>query len=488
MAKKLLIGSVILFALGIVGLVVAISMLDLNKHKPKIEQIALEASGYSLKINGDISVSFAPVGIKLKEISVSKPNEKPFTTLKELSVAIKLIPFLKQNIEVDYVVLSDLNLHVEKLKNGKFNFELAKKEALTKTTQENNTTEEKKQVPLININEIRVENTNVEYIDTVANTTAKVTDMDVVVNSIVYDTSKKELNAIAFLGDVKIKNIAYQKYNAKDLHVKFSLKNSIANVNSMSYNIFDSVASGKAKIDLSTKTPKVEFAQNIPKLKLKNFSKEILEKDLLDGELNLDVTLATILDTPLVIKKNLKSEVIFDGQGIGIIGYDLDKIIGGYDKSQSVDMVDIGSLLVAGPIGFALSKSSDASTVYSGAKSGQTLLKHLHVKIDVANAKAKLTDVAIATGKNRVALKGDLDIVNEKFLDVKVGVLDAKNCAKYSQTIIGTFSKPSVKLDESAVNSIVNMASSLFGSSKKVLGADTNKECTVFYNGAVKQP
>jgi AsmA protein len=128
--------------------------------------------------------------------------------------------------------------------------------------------------------------------------------------------------------------------------------------------------------------------------------------------------------------------------------------------------------------------------VYSGASGGTTLLKHLHIETNIAKGIANLTDVAMATGKNRVAVKGKLDLVNEKFLGVQLGVMDARNCAKYSQSIQGTFAKPSIKVDESMVNTAVNMATSLFS---KFSGAvapkkQDNSKCTVFYNGVVKQP
>ncbi len=50
--------------------------------------------------------------------------------------------------------------------------------------------------------------------------------------------------------------------------------------------------------------------------------------------------------------------------------------------------------------------------------------------------------MAFATRKNRIALKGKLDIGNERFVDVTVAVLDAKGCAKIRQKISGPFSDP----------------------------------------------
>jgi AsmA protein len=489
MAKKLLIGSVILFGIGIIGLVIALSMVDLNKYKPKIEQIAKENSGYELKIDGDITVSFSPIGINIQNVNVALPNQEAFTKLKSFGVAIEFMPFLKQEIKVDYIVLDGLDVQIEKDKAGKFNFEVAKKEVQEPTKQVADTQKEPSSIPLVNISKVLLKNSHVSFVDKQNDTKAELKDIDVAINDIAYDSTKKDLKAVSFDADVTVPTISYQKYDIKDLHVKLSLHDAVADMTSMTYSIFGSNASGKARLDLSKTMPQVSLFQNIPDLKLQNFSKEILEKELLEGVLNFNLSLFATLDTPQNTKKSLNADILFSGKDIGIIGYDLDKIIGGYDKSQGIDVVDIGSFLVAGPVGFALSKSSDGASAYAGLQEGKTLLKDLHVKIKVADTKANLEDVALATGKNRVALQGALDIVNETFLDVKVGILDAKNCAKYSQSIEGTFTKPKVKIDEGTLNTVINMATSLFSKSKKLAGfTNENQECEVFYRGVVKQP
>lgn len=490
MAKKFLIGSVVVFTLIIVGLVVAISMVDLNSYKPKIQQIVKDASGYELLVNGDIAVSFIPFGLKIKDVSVAVPQKEAFTKLESFSVALQLLPLLKQEFRVDYVVLSGLKIDIKKTKDGKFNYEVAQttptqsqasKEPLQEGAQQN-------KIPLVNVAEVRLENSHVSFEDEESESKAVLSNINLVAENISYEPSKEPLKAVDFEGDLKISSISYNKYKITNMALKFGMKDALVDVSSMTYTLFGSHASGNAKADLSGKSPKVQFSQQIPKLGLQNFSKEILEKELFDGELGLELNLQATLDTPEVLKKSLKGSVAFDGVGVGIAGYDLDKILTSYDKSQNIDMVDVGSFLLAGPLGFALSKSSDSANIYVGAKNGKTLLKHLHVKMDIADTKARLSDVAMATGKNRVAIKGDLDILKERFLDVKLGILDEKNCAKYAQTIQGTFAKPSIKIDENVVNSVVNIASSLLKKSQKIIVKDANKNCTPFYEGIVKQP
>lgn len=43
-------------------------------------------------------------------------------------------------------------------------------------------------------------------------------------------------------------------------------------------------------------------------------------------------------------------------------------------------------------------------------------------------------DVAMATKQNRVALKGGLDFVNERFDNVTIALIDARGCVKGSKS------------------------------------------------------
>jgi AsmA protein len=488
MIRKFFIGTSLFLALVIVALIVTIKMLDLNKYKPQITKAVKDASGYELQIKGDITTSFSPIGIAASDISLSTPDKKAFSTLKTFKVALDAKALLDSKTKVNYLVLADVDLHVIKQKNGKFNFEVEKKVSKNKTEKKDTKNEEEdSKLPLLNVDEVHLENVNIAYEDMIEGTKASLSNIGLLLQNIGYDSSKEPKQALEFEGKLNVGQIAYKAYKIKDLQANFSFHKAIAKIESMKYTLFDSQGSGNASLDISGQIPHVSFVQDIPKLQLANFSKEILKKELFEGVLNLHVNLSTSLGTQEKIKKDLQGVILADGKGIGIKGYDLDKLLNGYDKSQNIDAVDIGSFLVAGPVGFALSKSSDGAQVYSAVKGGATLIKHVHTKLDFKNHIGNLSDVALATGKSRVALKGTLNMVSEK-IAIKVGILDAKGCAKYSQSIGGSFSKPKVEVDEGTVKTVINMASSLLGKSKDLLGVKSNTKCSIFYNGVVKQP
>ncbi len=483
----------LILGLVIVGLVIFIVTMDLNQYKPKIEQVVKDSSGYDLKINGDISVSFSPIGISVADVSVAVPNQKAFATFKGFDIALELMPLLSKEVKVNYVVLSDLNLNIVKMKNGKTNFDVvaptksSKKEGTS--TQEAN---EPAKLPLVNVTEVRLDNANITYVDNISNSKANVKNLNITINDISLDSAKEKLKSIALRGDVEIEQITYNKYNIYNITLDFDLKDAIANLNSMKYTIFDSQATAKARVDMSRKIPRVSVEELVPNLKLENFSKEVLEKDLLKGIVNAKVNISFVGADELSVRKTVKGVIVFDGQNVGVKGYDIDKIVKSYNALKSGDLKKVGASFLSS----AMDNASKGKGTFDDLKGGTTAIERLHVKIDIAKKTARLSDVAIATLNNRVAVKGNINIVDESLQGVSIAILDKKGCASYSQGISGSLSNPKAKLISSKsevsveqVQEVANMVSSFFGKKKeKKAEKKTNVNCKPFYTGVVKHP
>jgi AsmA protein len=97
---------------------------------------------------------------------------------------------------------------------------------------------------------------------------------------------------------------------------------------------------------------------------------------------------------------------------------------------------------------------------------------------------ARAQDVTLATKVNRIALKGALDFVNERFDDVSMALVDGKGCIKVRQELHGTFQNPVVDKP--------NILASLAGPALRLLkkGGDILRggACEVFYAGSVAAP
>ncbi len=482
----------LILGLVIVGLVIFIATLDLNQYKSKIEQAVKDASGYDLRINGDIGISFSPIGLSVADVSIAVPNKKAFATFKSFDAALELMPLLSKEVKVNYVVLSNLNLNIEKMKNGKTNFDVVSPNKAVKTETASTNEEEPMQIPLVNVTEVRLENANITYVDHIANSKVNVKNLNITINDISLDSTKEKLKSLALRGYVNIEQLTYDKYNVYNTTLDFDLKDAVANLNSMKYTIFDSQATAKARVDMSGKTPKISFEELIPNLKLENFSKEVLEKDLLKGVVNAKVNISFTGADALSAKKTAKGVILLDGKGVGVKGYDIDKIVKSYNALKSGDLKKAGASFLSS----AMDNVAKGKGAFDDLKGGTTAIERLHVKIDIAKRVATLSDVAIATLNNRIAVKGAINIVDESLKGVKVAILDKKGCASYSQTISGSLSNPKGKALTSSdevsveqVQEVVNMVSSFFGKKKeKKEPKKSNENCKPFYTGVVKHP
>ncbi len=101
-------------------------------------------------------------------------GQSAFATFDSFTVAVELMPLLIQEIKVNYVVLSNLNLAIEKMKDGKTNFDVASvKKPVKADSNATAQASEPTQLPLVNVTEVRVQNANISYIDHISKLKSK---------------------------------------------------------------------------------------------------------------------------------------------------------------------------------------------------------------------------------------------------------------------------------------------------------------------------
>ena len=161
---------------------------------------------------------------------------------------------------------------------------------------------------------------------------------------------------------------------------------------------------------------------------------------------------------------------------------DLDHKLDRFESSQSFNLVDVGAVFFAGPLGLAITKGYGFARVFEGG-SGSTAIRVLVSDWRVERGVAHATDVAMATVKNRVALKGSLDFVNGRFEDVTVALVDDDGCALARQRILGPFGEPEVEKPH-VLTTLAGPARKLVRQAKDLIGG----KCEVFYLGSVKPP
>ena len=130
------------------------------------------------------------------------------------------------------------------------------------------------------------------------------------------------------------------------------------------------------------------------------------------------------------------------------------------------------------------SRGTVMGTFTTRLRGGQGAITHFNSHWKIKSGVADATDCALATHHNRVALKGKLDLVSERYDNVIVALLDDKGCAKFKQSISGPFRKPQIS-SLSVAESLAGPFSHLYRKAKRFVKGG---KCEVIYDGSVQQP
>ena len=485
MFQKIVLGIVLFFAFIIAAFFFLIKVIDFNEYKPRIHKAIKESTGYEVIIRGDITITLSPVGVSISDIVINNPTyhtETPIAKLGSFDVALDIPSLFKKEIKVKQLSIDSLELAVEKTKEGKFNYDLlpVSQKALEKKGKENNTTTVEKDgafsSSLVNTKKIQFSNANVSYADVNATNKIIFEDIDLDMNDISYDVSKHSIQGLSFNADIHIGKIQYgSSYAVQDISMSVETKDGIAISDSLKYTLFDTALQGSGKFDLSGKQPKVLLKSKIVGLKLANLSKELWGKEILEGNANGDLKLSFFVGDAYTFKSTLKGFIELYGEDVMLKGYDIDKIALVLDPTQKSKGITFGALM------------SDSIEAFKG---GHSLIKEINTKVDIGYSEVHLSDVALSTATSRIAMQGAVHLVEEKFIDVKTALLNPQGCATFEQKFSGTFAKPSVKLDEAAVTTLTNVVLSFSTKSKTahITPKQSDENCTVFYDGVVKNP
>ena len=102
-----------------------VATFDANRYKPEIEQLVLEQTGRTLKIEGNINLTLWPsIGAELGRTTLSdKDPKQAFVTLNSTQVSVAVIPLLAGQVLVDGITIDGLAANITRDKGGTFNFD-----------------------------------------------------------------------------------------------------------------------------------------------------------------------------------------------------------------------------------------------------------------------------------------------------------------------------------------------------------------------------
>jgi uncharacterized protein involved in outer membrane biogenesis len=474
MSKSL---KITLFAVsGLVGLLVLVAgalllFVDANAYKPRLEATASRALGMEVKVGGRLGIGFFPgLHVTLDDVHI-RNRETVVVSAKEARLGIDLFPLLQKEVRIGNIALNHPTISIERDRDGNFNFEKPEPAGGT--------------LPALGLTTISFSDGTLRYVDKQSGQGFEAGDcrLDVRRLRLAGGKSRDRMKNLSFTAELACGEIGKSDFTVSDLKLSADGKNGVFDLKPVTMRVFGAQGSGSMRVDFSGAVPFYHVGYSLPQFHIEEFFKTLSPNKVAEGMMDFSANLSMQGETANEMKQTAHGEISLRGENLTLKGHDLDREFARYESSQNFNLVDVGAFFFAGPFGLAVTKGYNFASIFQGSE-GRSEIRKLVSDWKVEHGVAQAQDVAMATNANRVALRGGLDFVNERFDDVTVALIDAKGCAKVRQKISGTFQKPVVEKP--------NVLKSLAGPVLKLLkkGRDLfpGGECDVFYVGSVAPP
>ncbi|WP_372521634.1 AsmA family protein [Sulfuricaulis sp.] len=469
--------KIILFAVGgFVGLLILVAVVllffvDINVYKPQLEAAASRALEMEVRVGGRLGIGFFPgLHVTLQDVNI-RNRGTDLASAKQASLGIDLLPLLQKEVRIGKVALKRPRISIERDSDGKFNFEKPEGAGGSLTP--------------LDLAKVSLSDGTLLYTDKQSGEGFEAVNCDLNARRLRIAEGKssdllKHLSLTAKLacGEIRTKNLS-----VSDLKLSLAGKDGVYDLKPVTMRIVGAQGSGSIQADFSSAFPRYHVHYSLPQFRIEELFKTLSPQKVAEGSMDFSANLSMQGKTVNEMLQTAEGEISLRGENLTLKGTDLDREFARYETSQNFNLVDLGAFFFAGPFGMVVTKGYNFASIFQGSGGGseiRILVSDWKVERGVAHSQ----DVAMVTKLNRVALTGRLDLVNQRFDDVTMALIDTQGCAKVRQKIRGTFQKPVVE-KPGVLKSLAGPAIKLL---KKGRDLFPGGECEVFYAGSVAPP
>jgi hypothetical protein len=240
--------------------------------------------------------------------------------------------------------------------------------------------------------------------------------------------------------------------------------------------------SGHFILDISKKEPEYQLNYSVRNADLASYVKKYYHRKIMSGKVDYFISIHATGSSWAKAKLNMTGVIEITSDSIQIYGIDVDDVLKKFEKSQNFTLTDLGAVIVAGPVGLAITKGSDFVSLskVSFDTTSQTKIHMLVSRWKLENLQLITEDVAVITKLNRIALNGSVDFAHDSIPGLTVAVLDKNGCSLMDQKLFGKMG--------ALQTGKLNVAKTIFGSVTNSFNAVVGKDCKPVYSGRVKNP
>jgi AsmA protein len=478
-------GTAIVLLSGLLA-ALAVRLIDVERYRPQAEAAITEATGLDCSL-GKLSLGLWPLPHLHSEHPVLSHAGQPVLQAERITISAYLRPLLRRRLELRAITVTKLTATLRRDRQGNLNLLPPRKPR----------PEPSAAPPLagLHIEKIVLDDANLRYENVITGFTAAANHLNCTIGPFplleqggkAYSSVDDFLATAALNGEMEATSMTLNALTMDQPALHFTVGNNTLTATPITASVYGGKLDATLTLtDLAT-SPQLALAGAIDNLDVAGLSVALNHKSRLTGRLHVTATLATGGRDHRISLRRLNGTVAMRGRNLTLQNIDLDTILTQYAKSQEIGLFDLASIFIVGPFGPLLSKAVDLSGTALGVGRGSSRITQLASDWTLRNGIATTKDVAFATPGHRLAFKGRLDFPAKRFRDFRIGVLDSRGCATFTQTVNGSFRDPQVEKASFFTKTIVNPLVSLFQRGTTALTGN-KPACTPFYRGRVPHP
>ena len=471
------IGRVLLFAVGglagllLLAVLAVVLFVDVNDYKPRAEAAASSVFGMAVTIEGNMSASFAPglpgLRVALENVRIHHRGTE-LAVIKEVDVGIQLLPLLQQQIHYSSVNTKGVSIYLERSRDGIFNFQ-------------------KTPVPghparPLDLPNVKFSDVSVVYADKESGNNMAFDACEGDLDDLKHPGGAPFLKRVSLNGKVTCTAMRNNNKSATDLKFDVVATEGIFDLKPITLLAYGGNGTAKMRIDRAVDVPTTELDFKLAQFYVEQYFKPKDSAKHVSGRMDFTMNVA-MQGRGQAMRRSAKGVMTLSGNNLTLNGVNLDAELPKFASSQDFNLLDLGAVLFAGPVGLAVTKGYELTSLTQRAD-GSTPIRTAVSKWKIDKGVAYAQDVALVTSENRLALQGGLDFVDKEYRDVVVALVDEYGCATVRQKISGPFNKPDVDkshflIPVGAVVRLIEKAKSLITGREK---------CEPFYTGSLPPP
>lgn len=320
------------------------------------------------------------------------------------------------------------------------------------------------------------------YIDNLSwKDTITTKSLTIELNDIYYDTkiSSNPMVTLSTAGFIEGKSITTSNFNVENMRQDISATKGTYEIIPNSRSFFGAEGNGAFIIEPWAEIPNYKFKYSVENFNIQDLLSTFLEDSLLTGKMRLSIDLTMLGNNWDSLKNKLNGTINLEGNNLLLYGLDTDELLKKVERSQNFTLLDVGAVLLTGPVGLAVTKGADVAVLVATSPGEVTQIPKFVSNWKINNGIIKIDDVAFSTNKNRVATRGSVNLT-DRTMRIIFGVLNEDGSLKLSQDIYGNFDDPEfgkVNVISTVLSPVTNLWNSVF-----------QVEGEIFYDGAVKHP